>query len=55
MLPTNYYIFDKAIKDAKLKEELSIILSHIENDRYLTGEDKAELRRKLYKKLQFTY
>ena len=55
MLPTNYHVFDKAIDKAKLRNELSVILSHIENDRYLSDDDKRELRLKLYQKLEYTY
>lgn len=55
MLPTNFYIYQKAIRKARLRSELSVILSHIENDRYLTEEAKTELRYGLYLKLRFTY
>lgn len=55
MLPTNYYILEQAIKGAKLRNELSVILSYIEDDKYLSDQDKKDLRLALYRKLQFTY
>ena len=55
MLPTNFYIYQKSIRKAKLRSELGVILSHIENDRYLSESDKTELRYGLYLKMGFTY
>jgi len=55
MLPTNYYIYSEAIRKATLRLELSVILSHIEDDKYLTGQDKQELKHKLYNRMELTH
>lgn len=55
MMPTNYYEYSEAIRNAVLKHELSVVLSWIEDDKYLTSEDKRSLRELLYERMEYTH